>query len=278
MTSASSGSMSVPSSVPSRPTALDAAVGVDDERQRVAAAGQLEPHVLDRDLHVRVGDGDEAVVGALLAQRAVQQRQHGAGGVLVGGGGAQRVAGERGDRRGVGALALDVADQRRPAAVAGLVEVVEVAAELDVLAGRAEAHGGGQAGDVGQRAGAQAALQRARDRALALVEARVGDRHRGEARRAGRGSPRRARLYSRPGRVDDVDRPELAAAVGQLRRSGARARAAPAPSCCGRGGRQRRAGAGSAAITATVARSAPRIAARRVGGELEDLLRRSSRS
>ena len=57
-------------------------------------------------------------VGDLLAQRAVQQRQHAAGAVLVGGRGAQRVAGERGHRGGLGALALDVADQRRPAAVA----------------------------------------------------------------------------------------------------------------------------------------------------------------
>ena len=34
--------MSEPSSVPSRPTGRDAAVGVHDERQRVPAAGELE--------------------------------------------------------------------------------------------------------------------------------------------------------------------------------------------------------------------------------------------
>ena len=101
---------------------------------------------IDRHLHVGVGDGDEAVVGALVAQRAVQQRQHGAGGVLVGGGGAQRVAGERGDRCGVGALALDVADEGGPGAVAGAEEVVEVAAEFDALTRRPEADGGAQPG------------------------------------------------------------------------------------------------------------------------------------
>ena len=159
---------------------LDAAVGVHDERQRVAAAGQLEPHVAGHDLHVGVGDRAEAPVGDLLAQLAVQQRQHAAGAVLVGGGGAQRVAGQRGDRGGLRALALDVADQRRPAAVAGAVEVVEVAAELDALAGGVEAHGGRQAGDGGQRARPQRALQRARDRALAAVQPRVGDRPRRE--------------------------------------------------------------------------------------------------
>ena len=97
------------------------------------------------DLHVGVGDGAEAPVGDLLAQRAVQQREHAARAVLVGGRRAQRVAGERGHRRRLGALALDVADQRGPAAVAGAEEVVEVAAELDALAGGVEAHGGGEA-------------------------------------------------------------------------------------------------------------------------------------
>ena len=150
------------------------------KRQRVPAAGELEPHVAGDDLHVGVGDRAEAPVGDLLAQLAVQQRQHAAGAVLVGGGRAQRVAGERGDRGGLRALALDVADQRRPAAVAGAEEVVEVAAELDALAGGVEAHGGGEARDGGQRARPQRALERAGDRALALVEARVGDRDRGE--------------------------------------------------------------------------------------------------
>jgi len=65
------------------------------------------------------------------------------------------VAGERGDRGGVGALALHVADQRRVGAAAGLVEVVEVAAELDPLAGGTEADRGGQALDRRQAAWAQ---------------------------------------------------------------------------------------------------------------------------
>ena len=68
--------MSVPSSVPSRPTGSTRPVGVHDERERMAAAGDLQADVLDGDLHVGVGDGDEAVVGALLAQRAVQEAEH----------------------------------------------------------------------------------------------------------------------------------------------------------------------------------------------------------
>ena len=71
-------------------------------------------------------------------------------------------------------------------------------------------------GTVRQRARAQAALERAGDRALALVQARVGDRHGRQARELGED-----RLVARgvlaPGAVDELDRAELAPAVGQLR-------------------------------------------------------------
>ena len=68
-------------------------------------------------LELAVGDGAEAAVVARLAQRAVQSGEDGARPRLVGGGRAQRVARERGDRRRLGALAADVADQRGDPAV-----------------------------------------------------------------------------------------------------------------------------------------------------------------
>ena len=189
--------------------------------------------------------------------------------MLVGGRRAQRMAGERRDRGGLGALALDVADQRRPAAVAGAVEVVEVAAELDALAGGVEAHGGGEAGHGGQRARPQRALQRARDRALAAVEAGVGDRPRRELAELGEDRVVAAAELAL-GRVDDLERAELAALRLQ---ADARARR------CRRGDLEVR-GRGRAE------RRAPRLGgqdrdrgalrrerrAGRVGGELEDLL------
>ena len=200
--------------MPSRPTSSTRPSLVDDERQRVPAAGELEPDVAGHDLHVGVGDGAEAPVGHLLAQRAVQEREHAAGAVLVGGCRAQRMAGERRDGRRLGALALDVADQRRPAAVAGAVEVVEVAAELDALAGRVEAHRRRQAGHVGQRARSQRALEGARDRALALVEAGVGDRHRRQAAELGEDRVVAGRELAL-GHVDHLERAEVLALGAQ---------------------------------------------------------------
>ena len=128
-------------------------VRVHDERQRVAAARELDLQAALADPQVRVRDGAEAPVAALLAQRLVQQREHAARLVLVDGAGAQRVAGERGHRGGVRALALHVADQRGPRPAAGLEEVVEVAAELDALAGRAEATAADRPGTSGRPPG-----------------------------------------------------------------------------------------------------------------------------
>ncbi len=150
-----------------------------DERERMAAAGQVEVDPVAGRAQVRVGDGEEAVV-VLVVQGAVQQGEDAARAVLVGRRRAQRVAGEGGDGGRVRALALDVADDGRPAAAARAEEVVEVAAQLDALAGGAEADRGRDAGHDRQRAGPQRALQRVGDRVLAVVELRVGDRDRGE--------------------------------------------------------------------------------------------------
>ena len=109
-------------------------------------------------LEVAVGDGAEAPVVARLAQRAVQQREHGARPRLVCGGGAQRVARQRGHRRGLGPLAADVADQGRDRRAARAEEVVEVAADLDPLARGDEARPPRRArGRPGARAGAASA-------------------------------------------------------------------------------------------------------------------------
>ena len=125
-------------------------------------------------------------------------------------------------------------------------------------------------GHVGQRAGAQAALQRARDRALAVVEAGVGDRDGGEARELVEDRAV-ARAVLAPGDVDDVDRPELAAAVGQLRGQPRRLGAGRGRAAAGEvavSGRRR----ALEAITATRRAIAGEDPARRVGGELQDLL------
>jgi hypothetical protein len=143
----------------------------------------------------------------------------------------------RGHRGGVRALALDVADQRRPGPVAGREEVVEVAAELDPLARGVEAHGGGEPLDHRQPARPQRALQGRGDRPLALVELRVGDGHRREL-----GQLDEDRLVARGelalGAVDHLEHPELAAAAGQRRAQPRRLRLARAQAR-GRGGGER---------------------------------------
>ena len=200
-------------------------------------------------------DRAEAPVAALLAQGLVEQRQDAARPLLVDGPGAQRVAGERGHRRGVRALALHVADQRRPGPAAGLEEVVEVAAELDALARGAEAHRGRQARNVRQAAGTQRALERLGDRPLALVELGVGDRHRGELCELGEHRLVALAELAR-GDVEHLEDPELAPAAGE---PGARRAGSCSPSAGSAGevavsGRSRRSGA----KIATVARL-PRI-------------------
>ena len=216
------------------------------------------------DAQVGVGDGAEAaLVAGLVAQRAVQERQHPGGAALVGGRGAHRVARERGHGGGVRALALNVADQRRPGPVARREEVVEVAAELDPLARRPEAHRRAQATDRGQRARPQRALQRAGDRPLAVVELGVDDRDRRELRELGQD-----RLVTRAELalvgVDDLEHAELVPEPGQVRRQprGVQLAAAEAR---GRGGRQR---------------SQPRVGRQdrdRGPGRVDDLARRVGR-
>ena len=71
-----------------------------------------------------------AAVVRALAQAPVEHLQR--VGEVAGGGddGGQRMAGQRGERGGLGALAHDVADDRRPATVEGQ-QVIEVAPHLD---------------------------------------------------------------------------------------------------------------------------------------------------
>ena len=174
------------------PDGLDHAGVPHHERQRVPAAGQDHARARVADLEVAVGDGAEAAVVARVAQRAVQQREHRAGPRLVGRRRAQRVARERGDRRRLGTLAADVSDQRGDTMVAGREEVVEVAADLDPLARRDEAHRRGQARRWrGCSAAAASAAAPARCGARAYRPATWRSPRR-RAGRAGRGSPRRA--------------------------------------------------------------------------------------
>src|SRR5437763_15810973 len=62
----------------------------------------------------------------------------------------ERVAGERGDGCGLGALARHVADDERPLAVTAREDVVEVAADLVQLTRGAVAHSHLDAGDLRQ--------------------------------------------------------------------------------------------------------------------------------
>ena len=258
--------------MPSRPTGRDAPVRVHDQRQRMAAAGQLEADAVAPDPQVGVTDRAEAaLVAGLVAQRAVQQGQDARRPALVGGRGAHRVARERGHRGRVRALALDVADQRRPGAVTGFEEVVEVAAELDPLAGGAEAHRGAEPGHGRERPRPQRALQRARDRALALVELGVGDRDARQLRELGQ-DRLVARAELAPVRVDDLEHAELLAAAREVGRQprGLRLAAAQAR---GRGRGQRP----QARVRGEDRDRRPARAddlARGVGGQLQDRLDR----
>ena len=89
---------------------------------------------------------------------------------------ADRVARERRDRRGFGALPAHVAHDREPLALAGREQVVEVTADLMTVAGGAEQRCGLEAGDLRQDRRQQRRLQRLRDRRARAIEARVLDR------------------------------------------------------------------------------------------------------
>src|SRR6266542_5680691 len=91
---------------------------------------------------------------------------------------ADRVANLRRQRRRLAAPADDVADEDHPA-VAHLDHVVEVAAELDALAGGLEDHGELEPWEGLRFGWSQATLERLCDPVALLVEARVVEGHRG---------------------------------------------------------------------------------------------------
>ena len=197
--SAIRGSSTTPSRVPVAVSSRAAAVGVDHDRRRVPAAGdrQPEPAAAQR-LQPGEQRGQELARAALVEHRAVEGAEHRRGRFVRVGGRAHGVAGERGQRGGVDALAADVADRDAPRAVAERERVVEVAADLDALGAGLQPSGEVDPGHVGQRARQQRGLQRLRDRVLALVELRAGDRDRGL--RGDRGQHARARrCRTRPG-------------------------------------------------------------------------------
>ena len=131
-----------------------------------------------------------------------------------------------------GALARDVADERRPDAVAAWEHVVEVAADLVLVAGGEEARGHLGARDLGQRARAQARLQRLRDVRALGVEAGVLDVQRRTPREAGEQLD--VGLRQLPPRVaqDEGERADHAARAAQ-RRGHAVADVEPRPAAAG---------------------------------------------
>ena len=84
-----------------------------------------------------VEQGQEAAAGALVEDGGVEALQDRGAAEALAGEQAQRVPGQAGDGGGLRARAADVADGEAPAAVADREEVVEVAADLVALAGRA---------------------------------------------------------------------------------------------------------------------------------------------
>ena len=89
---------------------------------------------------VEVGDGDRAEARRPLAQhRLADPAQDRCRRAPLRRGGADRVARQRRHRGRLGALAADVADHREPVALGRREEVVEVAADLVLLARRAVA-------------------------------------------------------------------------------------------------------------------------------------------
>ena len=138
-------------------------------------------------------------------------------------------------------------------------EVVEVAADLDALAGGDEAHGGGRGpGTVGQARRQQRALQHLGDVALARVGLRLGDGHGGELAELGedRLVARRERALRAGRRTSSIPsgRPALRSMTpsgAPSRRRGARRRAPP---------RSAARAYGSPAALVIVARRAPSTA------------------
>ena len=198
-----------------RRDALDAPVGAQDQRRRVAACGEGERRrlVARADAHAEHGAERPALAHA-PAHRLVEEREVARRRALAQ---RRRVQGVPCQRREPGrlrALARDVADDRGPDARLGREDVVEVASHLVLIAGCAIAGRDVEPGDLRQLGRQQALLQRVGDVGALRVEARVldvqagarrqGDRDdqvgRGEAA-VGPGEPERDRPEDAPGRL-----------------------------------------------------------------------------
>ena len=130
-----------------------------------------------------VGHDDRRELRRVVVEhRGVEALQGAAGRGVLERGGAQRVARQRGDGGGLGALARHVADDERPLGRRALEDVVEVAADLVELAGGAIAGGHQRARDLRQALGQELDLQGVGDPAALGVEPGVVDRHAGARR------------------------------------------------------------------------------------------------
>ena len=101
-----------------------------------------------------VEERQEAAAGALVEDGGVQPLQDRRAAEALAGQQAQGVPGQARDRGGLRARTADVADGEAVGAVADREEVVEVAADLVALAGRAVDDLDLDAGDLGQLRGA----------------------------------------------------------------------------------------------------------------------------
>ncbi len=119
-------------------------------------------------------------LGGVVQEELVEAVEDVGDAVLLAGQQPQPGPGEPDDDGGLGALALDVADGEAPAAVAGREEVVEVAAGAALVA-RFVDEGAAHAGDLGDGAGQQPALEDGADGGLAGVLAGGADGERDPA-------------------------------------------------------------------------------------------------
>ena len=183
--------------------------------RRVPGAGDGGDRVAVALLEAHAHGGAQTAVLRVGGQRVVQAPQDRAGLGLVGRCRAHRVPRHRRDRRGVRALAGDVADDDHPAAL-DREQVVEVAADLRRLPGRAEARGDRQPRQVGEPRRQQAALQRHGDVGAGGVDAGVLHRDAGAAPEL-LGEPQVALPEHAPrvARRGDLDRPERPVAGSQ---------------------------------------------------------------
>ena len=111
---------------------LGGAAGAQDQRGGVAAGGQRQRRAVLVGLEQAEEHGAElgVVRGLSVDQRVVERGQHVDRVRVPSGGGAQRVADQRGERGCHGALAADVAEEEAPRVRGDREEVVEVAADL----------------------------------------------------------------------------------------------------------------------------------------------------